>query len=221
MKLLELKYAQILAEARSMRASVEGRPYRIAILTNLTVAPLSGILEWALLNERVAVEVRLTEFDNIVQEAETLTDVDAAIVFWDAANLTEDLPALADVYEAGRLAEITDGAAAAIDRTLDSLARVPLVLMNTFSALPFERNAPVPGGLGRLCAALNTRLRDRTDANLLLVDLDKIYAATGLDAALDFRQFQSAKTLHTVSFLKHWGLHVLPAFRSATGRARK
>jgi FkbH-like protein len=221
MKLLELKYAQILAEARSMRASVEGRPYRIAILTNLTIAPLSGILEWALLSEGVAAEVRLTEFDNIVQEAEALTDVDAAIVFWDAANLAEDLPVLADLYEAERLNEIADGVAAAIDRTLDSLAGAPLLLMNTFSALPFERNALVPGGLGRLCDKLNARLRDRTDANLLLVDLDKIYAAAGLDQALDFRQFRSAKTLHTVSFLKHWGLHVLPAFRSATGRARK
>src|ERR1019366_1602033 len=127
MKLLELKYAQILAEARSMRASVEGRPYRIAILTNLTIAPLSGILEWALLSEGVAAEVRLTEFDNIVQEAETLTDVDAAIVFWDAANLAEDLPVLADLYEAERLDEIADATAAAIDRTLDSLARTPLV----------------------------------------------------------------------------------------------
>ena len=221
MNLLELKYAQILAEARAMRTSVEGRPYRIAILTNLTIAPLSGILEWALLSEGVAAEIRLAEFDNIVQEAETLTDVDAAIVFWDAANLAEDLPALADLYEAERLDEIADATAAAIDRTLDSLARTPLVLMNTFSALAFERDALAPGGLGRLCDALNARLRDRADANLLLVDLDKVYAATGLDAALDFRQFQSAKTLHTVGFLKHWVLHVLPAFRSATGRARK
>src|ERR1019366_209363 len=117
MKLLELKYAQILAEARSMRTSVEGRPYRIAILTNLTIAPLSGILEWALLSEGVAAEIRLAEFDNIVQEA---------------ANLAEDLPALADLYEAERLDEIADATAAAIDRTLDSLARTPLVLMNTF-----------------------------------------------------------------------------------------
>jgi FkbH-like protein len=221
MTLLDLKYAQILAEVRAMRPSVEGRPYRIAILTNLTIAPLSGLLEWVLLNEGVAVEVRLTEFDNIVQEAETLAEVDAAIVFWDAANLAEDLPALADLYDAERLNDIADGVAAAIDRTLDSLARTPLVLMNSFSALPFERNALVPGALGQLANALNARLRARDDANLLLVDIDKIYAATGLDASLDFRQFQSAKTLHTLAFLKQWCLHVLPAFRSATGRARK
>ena len=33
--LLEMKYAQILAEARAMRSSVEGPPYRITILSNL------------------------------------------------------------------------------------------------------------------------------------------------------------------------------------------
>jgi FkbH-like protein len=221
MKLLDLKYAQILAEARAMRASVEGRPYRIAILTNLTVAPLSGILEWTLLNEGVAVEVRLTEFDNIVQDAESLTDVDAAVVFWDIANLAEGLPTLADLYDQARLDEMAQGFAAAIDRALDSLAKAPLVLMNSFSALPFERDSIVPGGLGRLANALNGRLKARTDANLLVVDIDKVYAAAGLDQSLDFRQFQTAKTLHTVAFLKRWSLHVLPAFRSATGRARK
>src|SRR5271155_3625732 len=116
MTLLDLKYAQILAEARAMRARVDGRAYRVAILTNLVIAPLAGVLEWALLNEGVAAEVRPTEFDNIVQEAETLAGVDAVIVFWDLANLAQDLPALADGYDPERLADLAQGFAAAVDR---------------------------------------------------------------------------------------------------------
>jgi FkbH-like protein len=221
MSLLDLKYAQLLAEVRAMRAAATGRPYRVVVLSNLGVGALPPALEWALLADGVNAEVRLGEFDNFVQEAEAVGEADAVILFWDLANLTEGLPALADGLSAERLAAIAEGVGAAMNRTLDSLARVPLVLMNRLTALPFERDALVPGPLGRLAEALNERLAARPDRNLVLVDLDKVYAATGLDDALDFRQFHAAKSFHTVPFVKRWVLHVMPALRSATGRAKK
>ena len=204
-----------------MRAHAAGRPYRVVVLSNVTLGALTAVLEWALLTEGVNVEVRLGEFDNFVQETEALSDADAVILFWDLANLTEGLPALADGLGVERLAAIAEGVGTAVDRTLDSLARIPLVLMNRFTALPFERDTLVPGALGRLAEALDTGLAARTDRNLVLVDLDKVYAATGLGEALDFRQFHAAKSFHTLPFLKRWVLHVLPALRSATGRAKK
>jgi FkbH-like protein len=219
--LLEMKYAQILAEARAMRSSVEGPPYRITILSNLVLTPLTGVLQWALLSEGIRAEITVGEFDNIVQEAERLADADAVLVFWDAANLSTDLPALADLCDAQRLNELADAFASSLDRVLDGLSAVPLVLMNRFSALPFERDSLRPRGLGLIAQKLNKHLDARSDRNLLRVDMDKIYALTGLDEALDFRQFHSAKTFHTVAFLKRWVLHVLPALRAASGHARK
>ena len=178
-------------------------------------------MQWALLSEGIRAEITVGEFDNIVQEAERLADADAVLVFWDAANLSTDLPALADLCDAQRLNELADAFASSLDRVLDGLSAVPLVLMNRFSALPFERDSLRPRGLGLIAQKLNKHLDARSDRNLLRVDMDKIYALTGLDEALDFRQFHSAKTFHTVAFLKRWVLHVLPALRAASGHARK
>ena len=216
-----LKYAELLAEVQAMRGAVDGRPYRVVILSNVTLSPLVGVLEWALLKEGIPPNVEVGEFDTIVQLSERLEDVDAAIIFWEAANLASDLPAMAEIFTEQRLDELAEGFAAAVDQALDNLRRVPLVLMNRFSALPFERHALRDGGLSHIVRRLNAALDARSDRNLVLVDVDKVYAMTGLGEALDFRQFHSAKALHTLAFLKQWVRHVLPAFRAATGRARK
>ena len=217
--LTNLTYAEIIADVRRLRETAQGPRYRIAILSNVLVNALSPVLEWLLLQEGIAAEIHPTTFDNIVQDSAALREIDAAIVFMDMAGFASGLAdSSSDEAAIGALGDTLD---ASVVKTLENLRAAPLVIFNSFSALPFEAQALKPRPLGLLAERLNRRLRASDLPNLLPVDLDKVYAATGLAAALDFRQFHSARALHTVDFFKAWAAHVLPAFRSAAGRARK
>src|SRR5690242_9064842 len=84
-------YAEILAEVRRLRETVRGPIYRISILSNVLVNSLLPVMEWLLLREGVAAEIRSTTFDNIVQDSASLGQVDAAIVFMDMAGFASTL----------------------------------------------------------------------------------------------------------------------------------
>jgi FkbH-like protein len=218
--LKELTYARIMADNRRMRALATGRVYRIAILSNVLVNALPPLLEWMFLSEGTRTEITQATFDNIIQESRSLGKTDAAIVFMDMAGISAAMPgAAADDDE--RLRALADDLAASVAQVVENLQDVSLVAFNTFSALPYEATALRDGPLGRLSARLNEALGAQREPNLVRVNIDKVYAMTGLGNALDFRQAHSARAIYSLDFFKEWVEHVFPAFRSAIGRSRK
>jgi FkbH-like protein len=213
-------YPQIAAELRGLRKTVAGRPYRVSLLTNVLVNSLPTLLEWAFLTEGVPATVTQTNFDNIVQDSADLGDVDAAIVFMDLAGFAAARPDLGAMTREEET-QFADGLQASVLRVLSNLDHTPLVVFNLFTALPFESRALRGGALGRIADELNRAVRANAGPNVVLVDLEKIYAAVGLAKSIDFRMFHSARGFQTIDFLRSWVDLVLPAFRSATGRARK
>jgi FkbH-like protein len=216
----ETTYAQVMADNRHMRASARSKPYRIVVLSNVLVSPLPPLLEWMFLNSGIPVEIAQATFDNIVQESASVGNADAAIVFWDIAGISVIMPANLAADEQ-KFRVFYDGLSANVGQVLRNLKDVPLVVFNSFSALPFESEMLRPGILGRIADELNRTLNTQLSSNVVRVNLDKVYAIAGLKNALDFRQAHSARAIHTIGFFKSWVEHAYPAFRSAAGRARK
>jgi FkbH-like protein len=218
--LSDIKFADLLAQVRQMRAKAAGRPYRVAILANVVMNPLVPLLEWVLLKEGILPEIKMHAFDNFVQESALLRDVDAAIVFMDAVGLSPNCPDLG-ICTVEECDQILNGVKSTISQMLDHLSWVPLVIFNNFSALPLEAKSIQVGPLGRISVEMNQFVASRSNLNMVCIDVDKIYANVGIKNAIDFRQFHSARVLHSFEFLKEWVTHAVPAIRSVVGRARK
>jgi FkbH-like protein len=216
-----LKYSEILARNRELGQSVGGKPYRITLLSNIVVNQLGEILEFVLRQRGINAEVVYGDYDNIVQDSIRFQDVDAALVFWEAANLVDGLHADAEAMEADELAAFAERVEREMELVLGNLRNVPLVLFNRFSALLFAHDDLQDGALQRLCNRLNSTLDRMVFPHQIPVNMDRVLAQVGLPAAADFRQFQLAKALYSIEFLKSYADHVAPVFFAVTGRMRK
>jgi FkbH-like protein len=216
-----LKYADILARNRELGQLAVGHPYRIALLSNLVINQLGEILEFVLRTRGINAEVVYGDYDNIVQDSIRLKDVDAVVIFWEAANLVDGLHACAEIKGAEELAQLGERVEHEMELVLGNLRDVPLVLVNKFSGLLFTGDDLRDGALQRLCNRLNVCLDRLVSPHQILIKVDKVLAQVGLRAAADFRQLQSAKALYSIEFLKSYAEHVAPAFLAVAGRMRK
>lgn len=215
-----MKYTEILARNRQLGEALRDRkPYRVVLLSNIVVSPLVDVLEYALRSIGIPARIEVGDFDNIVQDSERFANVDAAVIFWETCNLVDGLHARIGSMETQEIEGIRSRTESEIALVMRNLARVPLVLFNAFSSLVFTASELRPSPLARLARSLSCVLDDHDKA--LRVDLDSVLAITGLQSATDFRQFQSSRALYSMPFFKNYAAHVVPAFASVAGRARK
>jgi len=216
-----LRYADILSRNRELAAGAVGKTYRIALLSNIVVNQLADVLEYALRSRGLHAEVTCGDYDNFVQDSIRFKAFDAAIIFWEPANIIDGLHVQAESMKPADLAALAGRVEQEMALTLENLREVPLLLFNGFSALLFERDNLRTGLLQQLCDRLNAVLRSALAGHHVVVDINKVLAGVGLSAAADFRQFQSSKALYSIDFLKDYAEHVAPAMFAATGRMRK
>ena len=216
-----LKYSEILAGNRELGRYAVGRPYRIALLSNIVINQLGEILEYMLRRQGINADVIYGSFDNIVQDTIQLKDVDAAVVFWEVANLVEDFSSKSAAMGEDQLDLLVERVEREMEMAIRNLQDIPLVLFNRFSALLFEHDDLRDGVLQRLSNRLNAFLDRIVYHHQIIVKTDWVIAKVGLAVAADFRQFQSTKALYSIEFLKTYADYVVPAFLAVTGKQRK
>lgn len=215
-----MKFAEIIAANRELAAVMSGNAMTVHVLSNVTVQPLKDVLEYSLRSTGIPADVSLGGYDQIVQES-AASDARVVVVIWEAANITEELPYRLELMLEAEREELLQHAFTEISIVAKNLAHVPLLLWTTFSALPFTSEYVQPTAYDEFIQRCNAHLNDVLPANGRLVNVDKLYARTSLDAALDWRGWYTARALHTVSFFKEFAASVKPWFDSLTGRAAK
>ena len=216
----DLTFAELLAANRALERGLTGEHFDILALSNLTIHPAKEILEYELRSQGVPATAHIGNFDNIVQDS---TDAvgKAVLLFWDLANLAEDLHARSESMTAGGQDELFSSTVERIDLVLRNLAHVPLVLMNTFSALPFTMHWPEHSVLDSLAFRLNAMLRKRQESNLRLVDIDKLFVQLSVGRAVNWRTFYNGRALYSVEFYRHYAEFVSPWILSIAGKGKK
>jgi len=217
----DLSYSQLLTENRTLGERLQSEPYRICLLSNITVNPLVEILEYALRTEGLNATVTAGDYDNIVQDSARLGKMDAAVVFWEVGNLIDGLHAEHYGMPDSVIDELVRRVETELTLVFSALQNVPLVLFNQFSALTFSCDELRDTALTRIQTRLNDALSDRLTNNVIPVNIDRITCCVGLDASVDYRQFLAAKSLYSISWLRAYADHVSPAFRAIAGKARK
>ncbi|MCM8532282.1 MAG: HAD-IIIC family phosphatase, partial [Lentisphaeraceae bacterium] len=75
--------------------------------------------------------------------------------------------------------------------------------------------------LGDFARELNEYVKQESPANVCLLDLNDIKAASSEDASLDFRFYGMSKAPYTVDFFINYSLYIKPAFASLAGKTKK
>ena len=105
--LQELKYAQILTQNLQLGRRFTEPPTGLALLSNITAAPLTAILEFTLRRHGINARLQNGDYDNILQDAARFPEARVLIVFWELANIIDGLHHTIDRMDAERCAELT------------------------------------------------------------------------------------------------------------------
>ena len=69
----------------------DSKKFKIHIISNIIVNELNNILEYSLRTNNINAVCVKTDYDNIIQNAEIYKESSCIIIFWELANITEDL----------------------------------------------------------------------------------------------------------------------------------
>lgn len=216
-----MEYSELLAVNRRLRDSLPSDAAQLAVLSNITIDPIREFLEYALRSRGVNADVHIGVFDNIVQESARCEKHTVVVVFWEMMTILAGLQSRGETLDDLSMPQLLAQTSAQISLVLENLSRTPLVLFNLFSALPYTYEGIKDARLDRLCRCLNDGLRATARSNVVLVDLDKIFAQVSIPCALDWRLYYTAQSLYSNAFYTAYTAHVLPALLPVFGKAKK
>ena len=84
-------YPDTLRQNRQVAKSITGHKYEVKVLSNITVAHLNDIVEYALRNLGVPAIVGSVDYDKIVQGSVKYKDYPCIIIFWELCNIVGNL----------------------------------------------------------------------------------------------------------------------------------
>ncbi|MCK5218435.1 HAD-IIIC family phosphatase [bacterium] len=216
-----LKYSKILELNKQLGNALKSNAYNIAVLSNITIHQIKKICEYYLRKEGVNANIKMGDYDNIVQDSIKYSKSNLVIIFWELCNIIDGLQYKAELFSNGQVDVILEKAKREIDLVLGNLENTSLVLFNQFTSIPFFGRTIGETNLNQLADLLNRYVEDETPANVKLVDLEKVIANIGIKNSLDLRYYYSSKALYTIDFFKSYSNYIKPYIMSANGKNKK
>lgn len=217
----DLKYTEILKINREMDGKLSGLPYKISILSNVTINTLKEILEYNCRINEIEPIIEIGNFDNIVQDSSNIGHQDMVIIIYDMLSIIDGLGVLFE--------DITDQAyqnlflklCSEIDLIFNHLKHIPAVVFNTFSSSYFVQNYVASTKLDIFVAEINSYLLQKKALNGIFLTIDKIFTKIGIDQCIDYRFYNSSKAPYTLAFNKEYVLALQSIILQNNGRLKK
>lgn len=217
---MEIKYHHLLQKNVELGSQMELN-YRIAALSNVTINQSKEIIEYSLRQEGIGAVVEVGEYDNIIQDSERFASYECVLVFWEVANLVEDLPFRMHEFDKVGWEDFVAHIKNQIKFAFEMLGASKLVLLNRFSAAPFTFNSRKKNELDLVCDQLNDYVVRHAPPCVRLVDIERIYFARSVGACIDLRYFLSSMALYSVDFYRAYAEYIKPFIMTSTGKIKK
>ena len=196
-------------------------PTSLAILSNLTNINLNEILQSKLASCGKTVNIVNGEYDNVVQDSFKHSKRDCVIVLLEACNLSHNLHVEIEDYELEKVDVLINDISRVLKTICDNLRDTPLVFINSFTSRTFSKNQLKDSNLDLICEKLNSILKTYVSPNQLIINIDKIISALGVNQSFDFRFFFNAKSLYTTNFFKAYVEAIAPPLLTHLGQPKK
>ncbi len=217
---MEIKYHQLLQKNAELGTQLELN-YRIAALSNITINQSKEIIEYSLRREGIGAVVEVGEYDNIIQDSGRFASYDCVIIFWDAANLVEDLPFRFYEFVQSGWDDLVAHVKNQIKFVFENLDAAKLVLFNRFSVAPFTFNSRKKNELDLMCDQLNDYAARLAPPCVRLVDIERIYCARSIESSIDLRYFLSSMALYSIDFYRSYAEHIKSFIMASSGKVKK
>lgn len=215
-----MKYAELLRE-NAVLAETAGTPLSLAVLANITIAPIKEVLEFAFRSRGLNARVTIGRYDNVAQDSQRLADYDAVFVFFELAGLSDRLPFETHVLDSESIGKLIDKAKGELAFTFEALSHTGVVVFNLLCSLPFTLRSPRATALDYICQEVNAFVRANAPKSFKLIELEKIFAGCPVREAIDLRMFLAFRSLYSIAFLRAYAELVYPLVAVTAGRYKK
>lgn len=216
----DIKYYQIIQELRRMKEDNSKAVLKINIVSNIIVHQLVDILDYWLRKQGVVCEITADNYDNIIQDAASISRDEVIIIFWEAANISDGFHYKIKNLNESEIEAYRQKVAGELGLVFQTLKHHKKVFFNAFHPVPFELSV-MPGKLGSFTKQINEEAERLKPENVALIDLPPIFLKTGLDQCFDLRNFYSSKALYSIEFFKSYCDHITPMIAALAGKIRK
>ncbi len=194
---------------------------RIKLLSNITINQIIHPLEYILNSNNINSEIKIGEYDNIVQEALNIEESTIPIVFWEICNLKEsffyEIEANDNSFRQLYFTKVVDE----LQILFKSLSKSKIVIFNEFSHLHFTSGLLEKGQFEILVEDLNNYLISNKPSNFHVISLSKIFSSLSISQSIDLRGFYFSKSLYSFLFLKHYTFFISPIILSLFSKSKK
>jgi len=216
-----MKLTEIIQRNRELGSKLSGDKYSILILSNITINQIKDILEFNLRKSGVNAYVEIGNFDSILHDSQNTDSYDAVLIIWELSNIIENFHVKCNLMDEDLFNDLQAKIEGEIGLLLSNLKKTPLVLISKFSSLAFDFDVIGNNRYNNLSRKLNSILEAASPLNTKLINTDFILATTGLDSAVDYRQYQTTKALYSISFYNVFIEFINTFFLSSAGYVKK
>lgn len=217
-----MKYIELLDRNKALEGELkEYSPYKISILSNITVNQIKEVLECSIREKGVYAKVHFGDYDNIVQDSKILSSSNCVIVFWEIDNFIDGFDYKAEVMSTNQIELLEDKIKTSIKFTLSNLSKTSIVFFNLFRPLFDQSFIQKESKRISLADKLNHFLVENCPPNVNLVDINQIKAIGSIKKSIDYRFYSSAKSPYTYEFFRNYSNFITPAIAAPNGKAKK
>jgi FkbH-like protein len=217
-----MNYIEILRRNKELEVElIKYSPYKISILSNITLNQIKEILECSIRERGVNAKVDFGDYDNIVQDSKNFSSSDCVIVFFEIDNIADNFGYKIELMSNEQIDSIEMKIKTSINFILSNLSKTSTVFFNLFSSLFDESSIQKESQLTSLAKRLNQFLVENAPTNLHLINTNQIKAIGSNRKSLDYRFYNSAKSPYTVEFFKNYSNFVTPVIAALNGKAKK
>ena len=198
-----LKYTEILQLNKALVGTISSKPYKIGILSNVTVNSFKEVIEYSCRLNQIEPSVELGNFDNIVQDSAIFKRKDLVIIFYDILNVVDQVSDFFEDIDDEKYDGLRSKLFSEIDFIFENLNSTASVIFNTFSSAYYQTNVQV-SRIETFVKELNAYLEQKKASNVAIVNIDKIFTNIGIWQSIDYRFYHSSKAPYTFAFLKKY-----------------
>ncbi len=217
-----MKYLEILKRNKILVEELKNnRPYKISVLSNITVSQIKEVLEYSIREKGINAHVNFGDYDNIVQDSKKFSKSDCVIIFYEIDNIIDDFGYKAEVMSNDKLKLIEDKIKTSIKFIFSNISKTSLVFFNLFTPLHDIKVIQKESQLTIFVNRLNHFLVENAPPNVNLIDTITVKAIGSIEKSLDFRFYSTAKSLYTIEFFINYAKYIAPAIASLNGKTKK
>lgn len=218
----DLKYVEILKRNALLAKEVDDvAPYKIHILSNITCNQLKDILIYNLRKSNINPEIKIGNYDNIIQDSYNCSEAQLVIVHYELTNVIDKYTNFIEDFAEEQITSLYQIIATEIDLIIRNLHLAPTLVFNTFISAGVYTNSLLKSKTDLLARKLNEYLYSKDETNLQVLDINTTLAKVGTSSAFDFRLFYLSKTLYTISFWKEYVYALSSIVYRYTGSTKK